>query len=133
MSIDGRINVDVLFHDTEGTASLKVVSMTTSQPVTSGKVAHVTGTCGTSAVTIQLAPSTYRDASGQPVSFAEISSVIVQPSGAGVVMTNPAVSVAVNKMAVIHEDIADLGDAGQLPTVRAVSGTASFRIVFVGT
>ena len=133
MSIDGRINVDVLIYDTDGTASLKIVSMAKSQAVSSGKVAYVTGTCGTNAVTIQLAPTTYRDASGAAVSFTEINSVIVQSAGAGVVMTNPSVSVAVSKMAVMHEDIGDLDDAGQLPTVRAASGTASFSIVFVGS
>lgn len=133
MSVSGRINVDVLIHDTDGTASFKIVSMSKSQAVTSGKVAYVTGTCGTSAVTIQLAPTTYRDASGAAVSFAEINSVIVQSSGAAIVMTNPSVSVAANKMAVIHEDIGDLDDSGQLPTVRAASGTASFSIAFVGT
>lgn len=133
MSIEGRINIDALFHDKDGTASLKVVSMAKSQAVTSGKVAYVTGTCGTNAVTIQLAPSTYRDASGAAVSFTEINSVIVQSAGAAVVMTNPSVAVAVNKMAVLHEDIGDLDDSGQLPTVRAASGTASFSIVFVGS
>lgn len=133
MSVSGRINVDVLIHDTDGTASFKIVSMAKSQPVTSGKVAYVTGTCGTSAVTIQLAPTTYRDSSGATVSFTEINSVVVQSSGAAIVMTNPSVSVAANKMAVIHEDIGDLDDSGQLPTVRAASGTASFSIAFVGT
>lgn len=133
MSIEGRINIDALFHDKDGTASLKVVSLESSNAYTSGKVAMITGTCGTSAVTIQLAPTTYRDASGAAVSFTEINSTIVQPAGAGIVMTNPSVSVAVNKMAVIYEDIGDLDDSGQLPTVRAASGTASFSIVFVGS
>jgi hypothetical protein len=45
MAIDGRINVDVLFHDTDGTTSLKVVSLEDSTAYTTGKVAIVTGTC----------------------------------------------------------------------------------------
>lgn len=65
MAIDGRINVDVLFHDTDGTASLKVVSLEGSTSHTSGKVAIVTGTCGTSQQSISTA--SYRDAAGQEV------------------------------------------------------------------
>jgi hypothetical protein len=133
MSIEGRIIVDALFHDKAGTASLKVVSMSRSQAIASGKVAYVTGTCGTNAVTIQLAPTTYRDASGATVSFSELNSVIVQAAGSRLVLTNPTVSVAEDRLAVIHEDIADFEDSGQLPTVRAASGTASFAITFVGS
>jgi hypothetical protein len=54
MAIDGRINVDVLFHDTDGTTSLKVVSLEDSTAYTTGQVAIVTGTCGTATVTINV-------------------------------------------------------------------------------
>ena len=63
MAINGRINVDVLFHDTDGTASLKVVSLEDSTEYTSGKVAIVTGTVGTSAQFIEYAA--YRNAAGE--------------------------------------------------------------------
>jgi hypothetical protein len=70
MSIDGRINVDALFHDTDGTASLKVVSLASSVGYTTGKVAVVTGTAGTSQVFLNLYSTQYRDASGNLVTFA---------------------------------------------------------------
>jgi hypothetical protein len=73
MAIDGRINVDVLFHDTDGTTSLKVVSLEDSTAYTTGKVAIVTGTCGTTEVSVSISPGTYRDASGAIVNFTSVS------------------------------------------------------------
>ena len=75
MSIEGRINVDVLFHDKDGTASLKVVGLKDSDAYTNGRVAIMSGTCNTTGVTLLFDPTTYRDASGQLVS--------VQPGGTG--------------------------------------------------
>lgn len=66
MSIDGRINIDALFHDKDGTASLKVLSLESSNAYTSGKVALITGTAGTAQTTITVS-GVYRDASGQLV------------------------------------------------------------------
>jgi hypothetical protein len=76
MAINGRINVDVLFHDTDGTTSLKVVSLEDSTEYTTGKVAIVTGTVGTSAVAISTQPSSYKDASGSLVSFNSVGRVV---------------------------------------------------------
>lgn len=70
MSIDGRITVDCLFHDKAGTAALKVVSLESSTAYTTGKVAVITGTCGTALVQINTNPcDTYRGADGEVVSF----------------------------------------------------------------
>lgn len=71
MSIEGRINIDALFHDTDGTASLKVLSLQRSESYTTGKVAIFSGTLGTSPVTVAETPNihSYRDASGQIASF----------------------------------------------------------------
>jgi len=70
MSIEGRINVDALFHDSDGTASLKVVSLASSVAYTTGKVAVMTGTAGTSQVFLNLYSTQYRDAGGNLVTFA---------------------------------------------------------------
>lgn len=75
MSIEGRINVDCLFHDKDGTASLKVVSLQDSDSYITGQVAYWSGTCGTTAVTLSFGPTTYRNASG--------ALVTVQPGGSG--------------------------------------------------
>lgn len=62
MSINGRISIDAIFHDTDGTASMSVVSLASSTEYTTGKVLIVTGTAGTVGRTITYAD--YRDASG---------------------------------------------------------------------
>jgi hypothetical protein len=77
MSIEGRINVDALFHDSDGTTSLKVLSIQDSDAYASGIVAYWSGTCGSTAVTLQFAPTTYRNAAGNLVT--------VQPSDGHVV------------------------------------------------
>jgi len=77
MPINGRINVDVLFHDTDGTTSLKVVSLEGATEYTTGKVAIVTGTAGTTAVTVStLSGVGYRNASGQLVTFSDVRRVV---------------------------------------------------------
>jgi len=80
MALNGRINIDVLFHDTDGTTSLKVVSLEGSTEHTTGKVAVVTGTVGTTQVTIDGANLPYRNAAGQLVAFSDYSRVAFQCS-----------------------------------------------------
>jgi hypothetical protein len=75
MSIDGRFLVDVLFHDTAGTNSIKVLSLDSGDSVTTGKVALVTGTIGTATVTFSRAPIPYTAAGGTSVSFALVERV----------------------------------------------------------
>jgi len=133
MSLEGRINVDVLFHDKDGTASLKVVSLQDSRAYTTGKVAIVSGTVGTSAVTIQVAPTAYRDASGALVSFSEIERFVIKSGPAGLRVTNPTVSVDANSLSIVSNATGDFGDAGQLPTVRTSAGTSSYTIAMYGT
>ena len=57
MTVSGRLSVDALVHDTTGTTSFKALSLESSESVTSGKGALVPGTCGTTAVSIAVAPS----------------------------------------------------------------------------
>lgn len=75
MAIDGRISVDALFHDTDGTASLKVVSLQSSKAYTSDKVAIVTGTIGSSLIAINPAAISYRNAAGDLVSISSVSRI----------------------------------------------------------
>jgi hypothetical protein len=133
MSIEGRINVDVLFHDKDGTASLKVVSLQDSRAYTSGKVAIVSGTCGTSAVTIQVAPTAYRDSSGVLVSFFEIQRFVIKSGTSGLVVNNPSVRVDANGLSVVSNATGDFDDPAQLPTVRTQAGTSSYTIAMYGT
>jgi hypothetical protein len=65
MSVEGRISVDVLFHDTDGTNAINVVSLRDSREYATGKVAVITGTAGTAAVNLnEYGITPYRDASG---------------------------------------------------------------------
>ena len=82
MSIEGRINVDVLFHDKYGTSSIKVVTLRDSQEFPEGKVAVITGTAGTAAVTIGSAgQTTYRNAAGEQVLMNSVERIVFSWSG----------------------------------------------------
>jgi len=137
MAIDGRITCDVLFHDTDGTASLKVVSLEDSTEYTSGKVAIVTGTCGTTEVTVDAAPSSYSDASGSTVSFSSVSRVVLSASPharafqEGVSSDAPRLFSAGGQPACCNTDPSEQNDASWF--VQTTAGTASYTIVLYGT
>lgn len=135
MSIEGRITVDCLFHDKDGAASLKVVSLQGSTEYTTGKVAIVTGTCGTTHVQIDPNPSTYRNAAGSIVSIAQVRRVafsatspypgaLLQDSS-GTVLRSVGGSVAVS-------DSIDAGGGEFLVHVGGTAGTASYTLVIYG-
>jgi hypothetical protein len=82
MSLDGRVNVDVLFHDLNGTSAIKVVTLNQSQEYPNGKVAVVTGTAGTQAVSFgSIGQTTYRNAAGEAVLMDSVERVIFTWSG----------------------------------------------------
>ena len=141
MAIDGRINVDVLFHDTDGTTSLKVVSLEDSTAYTSGKVAVVTGTCGTSDLTVASlgSPLPYRDSSGSEVTLSDIqrisvttpNSVILSGTGQYADVLLPASS---GRLSVCDKPPQGLiQPAGGSLAVRTKPGTASYTLVLYGT
>ena len=78
MSIEGRISVDVLFQDSDGTESLKTVALSGSEEPTANQgfplvIAHFTGSLG-AGVTSTIFDSnnqtaTYRNAAGNLVRF----------------------------------------------------------------
>jgi hypothetical protein len=131
VSINGRINVDCLFHDTESTTSFKVVSLDSSDGYTQGKVAIVTGTVGTASVTIDAtAPLAYRDASGEAVSFSSVSRVAFMADSA-CTLTGDASDVAIRS----HHNYASVTDGGNSVefTIAATAGTATYRLLIYGT
>jgi len=82
-NVSGTISVNVEFRDTttsSGVQSLKTVTLRDATEYTSGKVAIVTGTVGTSSVSVSTSPTTYRDASGAFVSFANVDRVVCKAS-----------------------------------------------------
>ena len=75
MAIRGKLAVDIQFADTNASgdvSSVKTVAVQNASEYTTGKVVTVSGTCGTSAVTIAVAPSTYKDSTGSVVSLAAV-------------------------------------------------------------
>jgi hypothetical protein len=74
MTIEGRIAIDATFNDMDSSGiaqASKTISLTSSTPYTTGKVAVVSGTIGTGQqVFLNLYSTQYRDASGNLVTFA---------------------------------------------------------------
>ena len=139
MAIDGRINVDVLFHDTDGTTSLKVVSLEDSTAYTTGKVAIVTGTCGTTAVSINASSLTYKNAAGDAVSFSNplIRATFSATPQANIVGTGSvagAGSGSRNNQVAVFETLSQSFYAGAAGySVSTTAGTASYTLVLYGT
>ena len=134
MAIDGRINVDVLFHDTDGTTSLKVVSLEDSTAYTSGKVAIVTGTVGTASTQVNIPLTAYKDAAGNAstltlptrIAFSATGNNLVQLADSnGLQMLSKGGSVSVC-------DIYPADDSVNIQVIQN-AGTASFTLVLYGT
>lgn len=135
MSIEGRIAVDVSFADTatsDGVQSLKKITLVDTTSHTTGKVAIITGTCGTAAVTVALVPTTFRDAAGDLVSFASVSRLAFaadprsqcRASGEDELIASSGNRVAVTEvLSAVDLEVSRIG----------TSGTASYTVVIYGT
>lgn len=134
MSVSGRISLDVLFHDTDGTAALRVVSFEASKEYTSGKVASLTGTVGTAAVTVAVSPVAYKNAAGNAVSFSTIDRIAFSSSqhcicsdGAGA-----AIASADNELSITSSAIAS-STATITITPQYQSGSCGYTLILYGT
>ena len=130
MTISGRLSVDALVHDTTSTTSLKALSLESSESVTTGKVAIVTGTCGTSADSIAVAPSVYVDSAGSAVTFGTVTRVVLQGSAA---LKFTSSSVTAYSGTTQCAAFALSGHTTAAVNVAAVTGTATYTIMLVGT
>jgi hypothetical protein len=137
MSIDGLVSASVLFHDRDGTASLKVVDLSGGDSYTTGKVAIISGTAGTSSVTIQCQPTTYKGASGEAVSFTTVRRIAFSAS------RQTQVKDALTSQRLLESDgdvsitrFVSSGDGEQGPSLTITpgyaSGTSSYSIVIYG-
>ena len=82
----GKFHIDVQFTDSvtvSGAKSLKSIVLQHATEYSDGKVAIVTGTCGTSAASVAVSPTTYRDSAGDIVSFSSISRAAFSADAAG--------------------------------------------------
>jgi hypothetical protein len=136
MAINGRINVDVLFHDTDGTTSLKVVSLEGATEYTTGKVAIVTGTVGTSVVALftsdgQGIANAYKTASGQAVGAISVSRIALRASGNGAILEDADIGVL--KLFSKSNELAVGSNQGGFAEIYSLNGTASYTVVLYGT
>lgn len=140
MSINGRISIDAIFHDKDGTASFKVVSLNDSREYTTGKVAIISGTVGTTEVTFTTRDdgdptSTYRDASGELVSLTAITKVALKATTQTrhLVFGDSSASTSIFIRAgevLVYPCSTTPGDN---VSVRSFTGTASYTIILIGS
>ena len=141
MSINGRISIDAIFHDKDGTASFKVVSLNDSREYTTGKVAIISGTVGTTEVTFttyddgESPTSTYRDASGELVSLTAITKVALkattQTRHLVFVDSTGQTSIFIRAGEVLVYPCSTT--PGDNVSVCSFTGTASYTIILIGT
>jgi hypothetical protein len=140
MSVSGRIAIDVEFTDRTTTAagsSLNTITLRDATEYATGKVAIVTGTCGTAAVNIdpQFLGGIYRDASGTAVTFPLGASRVAFSASRkckAAEIGNDAVLVSDhNRVAV--SDMSEDASNGINVSVIGTAGTASFTLVLYGT
>ena len=137
MAINGRINVDVLFHDTDGTTSLKVVSLEDATEYTTGKVAIVTGTVGTTQVNLWsigngIGFGGYKNASGNSLEMGLVSRVALRGSSVNGVQVEDIDTESL-KLLSQSDDLAIGSNSGSTLQIRNMSnGTASFTAVLYG-
>jgi len=78
VSIEGRIDINVLFQDKDG-QRLKILSLNDSKEYTTGTVALISRTVSSGTITLDWAD--YRDAQGQPVSIGNPTRLSFKHSG----------------------------------------------------
>ena len=138
MSIEGRVSVDVSFSDIDNssnTQSLKRISLVDTTSYTTGKVAILSGTVGTSSVAISISPTTYRDASGAAVSFTNgLSRIAFAATPLAFLEIGQALGGGDNVLASRSSQaiVAD-GEGTGAPLVYTTAGTASYTLVLYGT
>ena len=138
MSIEGRIDINVLFHDKDG-QRLKIVSLNDSKEYTTGKVAFLTGTAGTASTVVMQyddpQPTPYRDASGSLVFLSSVDRLAFSWSGSSVRTFAPDggfgdFSIRSSGGSV---SVTDYGGLMAEPTLSGGEGTGTYTIILYGT
>jgi hypothetical protein len=126
--VRGKFVIDVDFTDrttATGVQRMKLVSLASATEYPDGKVAMVSGTCGTAVVVVPVSPATYRNAAGNVVSFANVSRVAFSATGAAMVACDGSGGCGENDWTIYSR-------AGQVAVSEAVE-TTSFSINVMGT
>lgn len=133
MSINGRVNVDIVFHDQDtATNSIKIVELEATEPMTTGKVAILSGVAGTSHITIQHNNTGYYDSAGNEVGFSQIQRMAIKASRQMSLednQENTRICSCDNHMA--YSQVSSTGNMKIIP--HYTSGTASYTVFLWGT
>lgn len=100
--VSGFISVNLSLTDTTTLPTktvLKTLALSEDTEITSGVVAIISGTVGTAGISVELLPTTYRDASGSTVSYSEGSPPTRIAFAAG----------NTNRVVLVDQDLAQLG------------------------
>lgn len=133
MAVSGTINVSMSFVDTatsSGVQSEKKVSLSSADVYTSGKVAVVTGTVGTTVQNIDLSSLGYRDAAGNEVAMSLVDQ-------AGFVSDNEAFLQFVDIDIKVHSTdnhmaVTCVHNTDDTVNVYTTSGTSSYTLLLFG-
>jgi hypothetical protein len=126
--IKGHFGVNVHFTDSTvvgGAKSLKSIGLQHATEYDFGKVAVVTGTVGTAVTAVSVSPTTYRNSSGQIVSFASVSRVAFQADGPNMVACDGSGGCGIDDWTIYSR-------AGQVAVSEALE-TSAFSINVFGT
>jgi hypothetical protein len=141
MSIRGRFGVDVQFTDStivSGAQSLKTLTLQGASEYDFGKVALVSGTCGTAVVAVPVSPTTYRDSGGNVISFASVSRVAFSASGPNLVACDGSGGCGIEDWT-IYSRAGQVAVSESLETVAfsvnvyGTTGTAAYTLVMYGS
>lgn len=135
--VRGRFAIDVQFWDrtsAEGLQSLKTIALQDSTEYTTGKVAIVSGTLGTAALTLTV-DSIYENASGSLVDFATVDRFAFR-GNPGVRLFSGFTFFGASK----NNQVAICDNVGNPPVMTFIqlqgiqtAGTASYTLVLYGT
>lgn len=137
-NVRGRISVDVQFADSttsSGVQSLKTIAVQDATEHTTGKVAIVTGTVGTAAVSLwnvdgSALANQYRTSAGQLVGVITPARIALRGSGSvGVVVEDADLG---NNTLFSNGGVSVCDVGGGAGNIRSISGTATFTVVLYG-
>ena len=131
MSVEGRISVDVVFHDRDGTNAVNVVTLAKSDGYSSGKVAIFEGVASTSATSIFTAPSAYRGPNGEIVGIGQPQRIAFLASPAAVVEFGNGIG---GDASLLCNDASPClaNTDGQSFWVYTTAGTSSYTLIVYG-
>lgn len=135
MATRGKLAVDIQFTDSTtsavGVNSMKTLAMQQSSEYTTGKVAIVSGTAGTATVSVPVAPTTYKDSSGDAVSLSGVSWFSFRSSALASCTEVAGEGKCVSDDEMVTISVATGGTAGF--SIAADTGTASYTLAIYGT